>query len=120
VLIFGKRAHSITCPVCLGLPELSRFQQFAVKKNSDFGNSPGCTLNQNSKLIESTIFIPILPKVPNLNIKVPLCREVNELISGHVAEIERILLEEDVANLFMKKIERCLILTNQECPLLKL
>ena len=59
--VWDKESNSITCPVCLGLPELTCANEAAVE-NPTLGLSLGCELNKNSKFDRKHYFYPDLPK----------------------------------------------------------
>lgn len=121
--IWGDEPNTHTCPTCLGLPGALPVPNFeAVKKTQLLGLALNCTLNQNSRFDRKHYFYPDLPKGYQISqYKQPLCENGRlDLESGHVAQIERIHLEEDTAKSFHEG-QRTLIDFNKSgLPLIEL
>ena len=98
--IWQAEPNTHVCPVCLGLPGALPVPNFeAIRKAQLFGLALNCTLNQNSRFDRKHYFYPDLPKGYQISqYKQPFCENGHlDLLSGNVADIERLHLEEDVA-----------------------
>lgn len=126
--VFGDKANTHICPVCMGLPgALPILNEKVVDYAIKMGHALNCKINRLSRQDRKNYFYPDLPKAYQIiQSDIPLCENgyIDIIINGKTKRIgiTRIHIEEDAGKLIHEENEKGTLVDFNRCgvPLIEI